>query len=1110
MNNFGLGLILNFRDNATAGIQNATRSFQDLNNSVSDFSQANNIDSALMSISYAAGVVGDSLMSVGESVISFYTGVTSSIIETGTTMMTAQTQLSTLYGSDMLGVQKLAEIKEYAKKSIFNFEDLIPSVIMLKANGIEAFDQIASSAYLASNGIEGNKQTLMDYAADLAAFNPQMRNAYGTGVQAAMGALNEYIAEGNAMSLKRGASLDINQLIGEDTAGTIEERSRQVADLIEKLGMVGMTANLAETPMQRLSNVSDIFFNLMSDISNSGVFEKYSELVAKFTDYLFKIPDEELKNIAEVIGGALVDLMTPFEYVIDLGIKAVDWLRETVKTNPELVQTTIKAVAMAGAFMLLSGIVLRLASSLGMLKITIGGLFGGNALSGGFKLLGLFKNLLFFVAPIIAAVILLKLAWDRNFLGIQETTQNTVKKVWESLKLIADAFMDNTLSGENFQKAKDLGILPLIEGILQLKYHWGFFVEGLKKGVDSFFQTVKDILLKTGILETDVSSLGELVVALIDKMTAPGMADTWEKVGEFIGETGMWLLVIMATLPPIIKLVNMILVPIKLIIKGVTAIAKFIKLIGSFGSKISSFGTAIGSFFTKIKGFFTAFGGALSKIGGAFKTIGGALLKVLRFVPKIFGGIKSGIMWVLTGIGTITTAILSAMGIVVTLPAWAVGLIVVAIVAAITAIVALIVKFWDEIKAFFVNIGTAISDFFVGVWNSIKDNSVVQAVVSIVTTIVDVVVSFATAVYEIVASIASFIWSILKGIFDVVKSIVMGIWDIIKSVAGLIGNIFYAIYEIIRTIVLAVIWVFQQLWEGIKAGLEFIYDLFATIFGFIYDNIISPIVDAISTAFGWLCDNVFAPVGDFVSGIFEGIAEVVEWIGGIFESVFGGIKDFICSAFQTVKDFLDPIFTWISDAITAISDAISYVIDGVSGFFEGVGDFFGDVGDGLAEMVGLSTGGYVKTTGIAVLHPNEVVVNDTLTQRLGSFLSDYNTAKFVGSPLITQDIVATDDYKEREDKPVPTTVYQPEDDGQDDDSPMQTLVNNSIDNHSEDKRHFEEDNSSSDNSVVFESGSIVIQAERGELTDEQLIAMADKLMKIIGRKIQLRELQTRK
>lgn len=76
---------------------------------------------------------------------------------------------------------------------------------MLKANGIEAFDKIALSAYLAGDATSQANQTLMDYAADLAAFNPQMRNSYGTGIQAAMGALNEYIAEGNALSLKRGA-----------------------------------------------------------------------------------------------------------------------------------------------------------------------------------------------------------------------------------------------------------------------------------------------------------------------------------------------------------------------------------------------------------------------------------------------------------------------------------------------------------------------------------------------------------------------------------------------------------------------------------------------------------------------------------------------------------------------------------------------------------------------------------------------------------------------------------------------------------------------------------------------------------------------------------------
>lgn len=547
MNNFGLGLVLSFTDNASTGMQRATRTFEDLNNATSNFSLANDVDSALMSISYAAGVVGDELFQVGQNITSLFTSVISNVTQTGTAIATARTQLSTLYGSEDAGVQKLAEIKEYAKSSIFNFEDLIPSVIMLKANGIEAFDKIASSAYLAGDATSQANQTLMDYAADLAAFNPQMRNSYGTGIQAAMGALNEYIAEGNAMSLKRGASLDINSLIGEETADTIEERSRQVADLIEKLGMVGMTANLANTPMQRLSNVSDIFFNLMSDVSDSGVFEKYSSLIAKFTDYLFKIPDEELKNIAEVIGGALTDLMTPFEKLIDVGIKVVDWIRDLVKTRPELVQTAIKAIAVAGAFLLISGVVLKLGSSLGFLRISLSGLFKGG-ITNGTGVLGLIINLTRYIFPLISAVTLLKLAWDRNFLGIKDTTTETLTKVWETFKLVVEAFRDNKLSEESFKKAQEMGVLPLIEGILQLKYHWGFFVEGFKKGLDAFFNSLGEVLVRLGILKVNVSGFKDFIVKVIDAMTAPGMIDTWERFGEVIGKASGKLMLVFVSI----------------------------------------------------------------------------------------------------------------------------------------------------------------------------------------------------------------------------------------------------------------------------------------------------------------------------------------------------------------------------------------------------------------------------------------------------------------------------------------------------------------------------------------------------------------------------------
>lgn len=1113
MNNFGLGLVLTFTDNATSGMQKATGAFNDLNSATDNFSKANNVESALLQVSYAAGIVGDQLYSVGQNMTGMFANLAQGVINTGTTMLTAQTQLSTLYGSAEQGASKLAEIQEYAKNSIFNFEDLIPSVIMLKANGIEAFDNIASSAYLAGDATSKANQTLMDYASDLAAFNPQMRNAYGTGVQAAIGAINEYIAEGNAMSLKRGASLDINALLGEDTAGTIEERSRQIADLIEKLNMVGTTASLAETPMQRLSNVEDTLFNLAAEVSSSGVYDKYSELIAKITDYIFAIPDSELSNIANVVGGALSDVLDLLNPVVDKIIELTDRVREFIQTNPELVQSIVKWTALAGVLVLVSGVALKLASSIGMLKFSLSGLFSSSTKSKGFSLLGLFKNLFTGLLPLIAVVALVKAAWDRDFMGMQETVKNTVTWIVDAVKLIFDAFADNTLSVDNFNKAQEMGILPLIEGILQLKYHWEFFVSGLKKGFDAFFESLAKVLTKLGILDVDVSSFGELIVALIDKMTAPGMTDTWEQLGFIIGKISGWILIAIAVLPAVIKTVGAIVK----IIGGIIGIVKTVV------STIKTIIDIVKGVWSVLKGVWKAIKWIWSGLRFVFNLVV-RIVQVIRGIPwsAIIGGagnvfkiIGQGIMWVLTGIGNIVIAILGAFGIVVGLPAWAVGLITVAIIA----LIALIIAFWDEIKAFFVNIGSAIAGAFQSAWEWFSSLPWVQSVINFVSGIIDTVVSA-----------CKLIGKIIMGIVDIIKTIALGIWGIIKSIANVIKNIVYAIYEFVRMIVLSIAAVFKVIWIAIKAGLQFVRDLFTKIFNWIYDNVIEPVVNAISSAFNWvwnnvispviekigegfnwLKENIFTPVADFFKDIIERIADKINWLKGIFSTAFEAIKEFMTNAIEKASDIIMPIINAIKDAINDVIDGIKNVIDNVGDFFEGAGDFFKGVGDSLANFVGLDTGGYVKETGIACLHPNEVVVNDVLTQRLSGFLADYKSAKTTSSPLITQDVVATDDYKEsKPDDPQPLTPPDPTGDSDNTSpSPMRSLVNNTTNNSYDDSSA--DDNRTQDNSVTFEQGSIVIQIEKGnDLSDEELNSVVDSLMKKMARKLQLRDMQTRK
>lgn len=1147
MNNFGLGLILSFTDNATSGMKKATGAFNELNQSVTAFSNANEAEAALLQLSTSAGIMGNELYRVGNQITSVFTNAIQAINDTGTTILSARTQLSTLYGDAESGQKVLDQIKNYAAKSIFNFEDLIPSVIMLKANGIEAFDQIATSAYRASNGVEGVSQTLMDYAADLAAFNPQMHNMYGTGVQAAMGALNEYIAEGNAMSLKRGASLDILQILGEEKGKTIEERSRQVADLIEQLGMVGMTANLAGTPMQRLSNVSDVFFNLMTDIADSGVFEKYTQLVEKFTEYLFSIPDEELKQMAKIISEALVEIMTPLEYVIDLGIKAVDWLRNLVKQNPEMTKMIIKGTALAGVFLLITGESLRLLSALGRLKFALSTLFSVGTNSNGLKLLGLLKNITLYLLPIIATVTLLKLAWDRDFMGMQDRVKTFVRETIDTFKILFDALGDYTLSEDNFERAKELGILPLVEAVLQLKYHLGFLMDGFKKGFSAFFDQLGKVLVRMGILDEETHGFRDLITKLIEKITAPGLTDNWEKIGYALGNIAGWLIVTLALLPAIIKAVKLIVGAVKVIVR----LLGVIKAVVSWLPKIIAFMSDL--VFYLQYGWYILTSSILPALGNFFATLG--------------GWISNAVVWILSAIGNIVIAILGAFGVVVTLPAWLVGLIVVAIAAIIALvwhfrdeIAAFLVETWWKIEALFKNIfdwfaNTKIGKIIVNIISTIIEaikkivnvvrnvvKSVIKfltpivkfianivktvfnfakriyiAIVSIITSIVSVLWERIKAITQIIKAAVTLVWHIIKSVANLIKTIIMSIWQVIKSVIGLIKSIIYAVYQFIRVIVLSIVLVFKTLWEIIISGLTTVADFFKSVFTWIYNNVISPIVEAIATAFDWMVENVFTPVGEFFTSLFEGMASVVRWLKDkVIVPVFTGIKNFIITAIQKVDEVVTPIINAIAEAIDWVADKLSSVIDTARDFFGDVGDFFGDIGDGIGSMIGLSTGGYVKTTGIAVLHPNEVVVNDRLTKNLGTFLEDYSMAKETSSPLITQDIVATDDFREEDDSnpitPEPVVV-EDDSDRTKPDGPMQEYINNTTNNTSNSTENNDGD-TYNDNSVVFESGSIVFNVSKdsdfSNMTEEELKSVADTLMKIMTRKLQLKGMQTRK
>lgn len=547
--NFGLNLVLSLTDRASAGMERAASTLNQLTTTAENAAGQFNEMASLTAFSAIADRVGSGMISVGSTILSTFSQVINKVNETGRTLMYAENQLGKLYeSSGKTGKEVIGQIADYAKTSIFEFEDLIPVVTMLKANGIEAFDSIASST--------GNaNQTLMDYAADLAAFNPQMHNAYGTGIRAAMGALSEYIAEGNAMSLKRGASLDITALLGEEKGKTIEERSRQVADLMEKLNMVGMTAQMANSPMTKLSNMQDTLFQFIGKVSDSGVYDTYTRIIDVFAGFVNTISDERLQNIANIVGDALSSLMKPIEKLASVVTKAADSILKFIENNPKLAKFATIATAVSGALMLIGGVGLKFAASIGRMTLMLKSFSTSFSTISSVLKMGS-KKILGSLLPLTLALGTMYLAWKYDLFGIKTIVTDFVTNVSNSFKKANDGIsgdvdhmkeviasldknnaFDNltlgimklritlralkegwngfTLSEDTFLKAKELGVLPLIQAFFDLKYRFDQFKQGFIAG----WEELKNKVVNAWNKITSVFK-GTFIGDALDKLTS--------------------------------------------------------------------------------------------------------------------------------------------------------------------------------------------------------------------------------------------------------------------------------------------------------------------------------------------------------------------------------------------------------------------------------------------------------------------------------------------------------------------------------------------------------------------------------------------------------------